>query len=133
MPKVCEIFYRCTRRRIFTGIPSVFVRFSNCNLRCVWCDSKYASWKPEGENLDLENILKEMDQFSHCNHVVITGGEPMMAEKYGDLTQELKQKKKHITIETNGTIFQPILVDLVSISLKLKHSIHQKYRICRKS
>ena len=42
------------------------------------------------------------------NHVVITGGEPMLAPEIEDLTTALRQRGKHVTIETAGTIFKPV-------------------------
>ncbi|MGH9584352.1 MAG: 7-carboxy-7-deazaguanine synthase QueE, partial [Bryobacteraceae bacterium] len=74
--KISEIFYSIQGEGVLAGVPSVFVRTSGCNLRCVWCDTPYTSWKPEGENLSLDEIQKTAAQFS-CSHVVVTGGEPM--------------------------------------------------------
>ena len=43
---ISEIFYSIQGEGELTGIPSVFIRTSGCNLRCRWCDTKYASWNP---------------------------------------------------------------------------------------
>ena len=45
---ISEIFYSIQGEGELTGVPSVFVRTSGCNLRCTWCDTPYASWNPEG-------------------------------------------------------------------------------------
>ncbi|HEV1285680.1 MAG TPA: 7-carboxy-7-deazaguanine synthase QueE, partial [Bryobacteraceae bacterium] len=60
------------------GVPSVFVRLSGCNLRCKWCDTPYASWEPEGDHLMLGTILGDV-RGRWSTHVVVTGGEPMIA------------------------------------------------------
>jgi len=105
-----------------TGVPSVFIRTSGCNLRCVWCDTPYASWKPEGEDNSVSEILKKISLWN-CNHVVLTGGEPMIAPDLPELAEALKKQGKHITIETAGTISpNRIPCDLASISPKLSNS-----------
>jgi len=104
------------------GVPSVFIRTSGCNLRCHWCDTPYASWKPEGPEMSSEEILKKLTEWN-CDHVVLTGGEPMIAPDLPELANALKKQKKHITIETAGTIPpNGIPCDLASISPKLSNS-----------
>ena len=106
-------------------MPSVFVRTSGCNLRCVWCDTPYASWNPEGNDLTVDQIITEVGKYS-CNHVVLTGGEPMIAKGIHELAIQLKKQRMHITIETAGTISPDgIACDLASISPKLANSAPQ--------
>src|SRR3974377_2207297 len=99
---ISEIFYTIQGEGELTGIPSVFVRASGCNLRCNWCDTMYASWEPEGEDLPLDEILRKVDSFPP-HHCVLTGGEPMVAKGIHELAAALRQKGKHITIETAAT------------------------------
>ena len=87
------------------GVPSVFIRTSGCNLRCAWCDTPYTSWKPEGAELPLEQILDEVKAHP-ARHVVVTGGEPMIAPEIVPLTERLRALGLHITIETAGTVFR---------------------------
>jgi 7-carboxy-7-deazaguanine synthase len=119
--KIAEIFYSLQGEGSLLGVPSVFVRASGCNLRCSWCDTPYTSWQPEGEERTLESILAEVEQHP-ARHVVVTGGEPMIAPAIVPLTQVLRERGRHITIETAGTVFQPVACDLMSISPKLANS-----------
>lgn len=119
--KVAETFYSIQGEGILAGVPSVFVRLSGCNLRCDWCDTPYSSWKPEGEELYLGTILADVRRH-WGTHVVVTGGEPMIHVGIVELTQKLKELDQHITIETAGTAFEPVVCDLMSISPKLGNS-----------
>jgi len=119
--KISEVFYSLQGEGSLVGVPSVFVRTSGCNLRCVWCDTPYTSWAPEGEDWPINRILETVDSF-RATHVVVTGGEPMIAPQIGDLTNQLRQRGLHITIETAGTVNTPVTCDLMSISPKLKNS-----------
>ncbi len=119
---ISEIFYSVQGEGELTGIPSVFIRTSGCNLRCTWCDTKYASWKPEGEELSTEIILQRVARFP-ARHVVLTGGEPMVAKGIHMLARRLHDCGFHITIETAGTIApEGIACDLASLSPKLANS-----------
>ena len=119
--KIAEIFYSIQGEGSLVGVPSVFVRTSGCNLRCSWCDTPYTSWHPEGENCTLDDIVRQV--ISHpAKHVVVTGGEPMIAPEIVELTGKLRALNLHITIETAGTVFAPVACDLMSISPKLANS-----------
>lgn len=119
---VSEIFYSIQGEGELTGVPSVFIRTSGCNLRCRWCDTPYASWNPEGEELSVKQILDEVAKFP-ARHCVLTGGEPMVARGIHELAAALNAESRHITIETAGTIAPGgIACDLASISPKLANS-----------
>jgi 7-carboxy-7-deazaguanine synthase len=119
--RVAEIFTSVQGEGIWAGVPSLFVRVSGCNLRCQWCDTPYASWQPEGDFLDV-NILAERIQAVPVDHIVVTGGEPMLFSDVALLTERLKDANKTVTIETAGTVYQSVHADLMSISPKLRHS-----------
>lgn len=120
--KIAEIFFSIQGEGELTGVPSVFVRTSGCNLRCRWCDTKYASWKPEGENVTINDLLDKVCSYP-ARHVVISGGEPMIAKGIKEFTNLLKESGKHITIETAGTVSpNGIQCDLASLSPKLSDS-----------
>jgi 7-carboxy-7-deazaguanine synthase len=119
--KIAEIFYSIQGEGMLVGVPSVFVRTSGCNLRCTWCDTPYTSWQPENQSLSLDEILERVGAF-RAGHVVVTGGEPMIAPEIVQLTANLREAGLHITIETAGTVYAPVTCDLMSISPKLANS-----------
>jgi 7-carboxy-7-deazaguanine synthase len=119
---ISEIFYSLQGEGRLTGVPSVFIRTSGCNLRCKWCDTPYASWHPEGEKMSVAQILENIAPHP-ARHVVLTGGEPMVAPGIHELAAALHAANYHITIETSGTIPPAgIACDLASVSPKLSNS-----------
>jgi len=150
--RIAEIFRSFQGEGRLTGTESIFVRTSGCNLRCRWCDTPYASWEPEGEDLSVEEILERIEDLQdrppgvlacgvsktsvsnngraavprpsagRVGHVVVTGGEPMLFAELVPLCAALKQQKLHVTIETSGTLDLPVQCDLMSISPKLSNS-----------
>ena len=122
--RIAEIFESLQGEGIWTGTPSVFVRVSGCNLRCIWCDTPYASWQPEGPVLSVENVLAEVLAAAgpQTTHIVITGGEPMIFPAVIELATSFSERGMKITIETAGTRFLDLPCDLMSISPKLAHS-----------
>jgi 7-carboxy-7-deazaguanine synthase len=120
--RIAEIFRSIQGEGRLTGTESVFVRTSGCNLRCGYCDTPYASWAPEGEDLSVDEIAARVDQLG-CTHVVLTGGEPMLFAELIPLSVRLRQRGRHITVETAGTLYLPVECDLMSISPKLSNSI----------
>ena len=119
--RIAEIYRSLQGEGKFTGEPSTFVRASGCNLRCWFCDTPYASWKPEGEDRSVEEIFDAICRLE-ATHVVLTGGEPMLFSELRPLCTRLREAEFHITIETSGTLYLPLDCDLMSISPKLANS-----------
>lgn len=119
--RVAEIYLSIQGEGLLTGIESVFVRASGCNLRCWFCDTPYASWSPEGDDLSVQEIVDQVSEFG-CSHVVLTGGEPMLHAELVPLAAALGERGLHRTIETAGTLDLPVSCDLMSISPKLSNS-----------
>jgi 7-carboxy-7-deazaguanine synthase len=121
MLRVAEVFQSIQGEGQFTGTPSVFLRTTGCNLRCWFCDTPYTSWEPEGTQRPWTEVLDEVLAFD-CDHVVITGGEPLIQPNIVPLSAELKHANKIITVETAGTVYRPVIADLMSVSPKLNNS-----------
>jgi 7-carboxy-7-deazaguanine synthase len=119
--RIAEVFASIQGEGRWVGVPSVFVRVSGCNLRCVWCDTPYASWEPEGDAVEVEEILRRATA-QGIEHVVLTGGEPLLFEPIAELAHRLKDAGHTITVETAGTVFRELPCDLMSISPKLSNS-----------
>lgn len=119
--RIAEIYLSIQGEGRLTGTASVFVRASGCNLRCWFCDTPYTSWLPEGEDLSVDEIVDRVCEHN-CEHVVLTGGEPMLFAEMIPLCRQLKAAGLHITIETAGTLYLPLVCDLMSISPKRANS-----------
>jgi len=119
--KINEIFYSIQGEGKLAGVPSIFIRTTGCNLRCTWCDSPATSWEPVGQAMDLDQILERVSDFA-STYVVLTGGEPMIAQSIEELTRRLKEGGYHLTIETAATVWKDVVCDLASISPKLGSS-----------
>lgn len=105
--KVNEIFLSIQGESMSSGFPTVFVRFTGCNLRCSYCDTAYAYEK--GEDMTVHEILEKIRRFS-CKRVCLTGGEPLLQPEISSLLELLQDYR--VSIETNGSI------DLGKYSLK---------------
>ncbi len=142
---ISEIYNSRQGEGHLTGTPSVFVRTSGCNLRCDFCDTPFTSWKPEGSQMMVSEIVDRVNdaaleplpqridgvveaQDETARHVVLTGGEPMLSKSVTELCDNLSQDGFHITIETAGTINRYLACDLMSISPKLSNSTPSRER-----
>ncbi|MGI9497391.1 MAG: 7-carboxy-7-deazaguanine synthase QueE [Mariniblastus sp.] len=120
---ISEIYCSRQGEGILTGTPSVFLRTSGCNLRCGFCDTPFASWNPQGDPMQIEKIVHRIHEVADgAKHVVITGGEPMIAKDLTELCQKIRSGGFHITIETAGTVFQEVDCQLMSVSPKFGNS-----------
>jgi len=119
--RIAEIYRSVQGEGFLAGTESVFVRVSGCNLRCWFCDTPYASWRPEGDDISVDQIVAQIEEWD-CRHVVLTGGEPMLFAELIPLADRLGRMGRHTTIETAGTLYLPVACDLMSISPKLASS-----------
>lgn len=101
MLKVNEIFYSIQGESSHAGFPCTFVRLTGCNLRCSYCDTRYAY--DEGVELALEDIMEKVKGYA-CSLVEVTGGEPLLQEDTLPLISNLLDKGFRVLLETNGSL-----------------------------
>ena len=110
---VVEIFHSVQGEGARAGIPHIFIRFGNCNLRCEWCDTDFLQYV----KMTAKQIIAEVEKYP-CKNIVFTGGEPMLNNLW-PMRRLLKQRGYHFSIETNGTIqIDNGLIDWICVSPK---------------
>jgi organic radical activating enzyme len=109
---IVEIFHSVQGEGYHAGIPHVFVRFGNCNLRCEWCDTDFLTY----DERTLDSIVEEVLSFN-CDRVIFTGGEPAMQD-LATIGSILKEHGINLSIETNGTIPVDPVIDWICVSPK---------------
>lgn len=112
MRKINEIFYSLQGEGYHTGTPAVFVRFSGCNLKCSFCDTRHE----DGVMMTDEEIMAEVVKYPAVT-VILTGGEPSLWIDDA-LIDSLHAVGKYVCIETNGTKRLPAAIDWVTCSPK---------------
>ena len=97
------------------GRPATFVRFSSCNLACVWCDTH----RTQHLDLTLEELVAKV-RHRERNFVILTGGEPAIQPGISDLVRALKNAGFTVAMETNGLEAppEPELFDYIACSPK---------------
>ncbi|MFV0290506.1 MAG: 7-carboxy-7-deazaguanine synthase QueE [Mangrovibacterium sp.] len=110
--KVVEIFHSIQGEGANFGMGAVFIRLSNCNKTCVYCDTDWSV----GKDYSVEELKMEVDSF-HCKTIIWTGGEPTL-----QLTDEVLKffPEYYHCIETNGSNHVPSLINYISCSPKVK-------------
>ena len=112
MYPIVEIFHSVQGEGFHSGVPHVFVRFGNCNLRCEWCDTDFLVYEERGLNSIVEEVLSY-----GCDRVIFTGGEPAMQD-LATIGGKLKEHGINLSIETNGTIEVDPVIDWICVSPK---------------
>src|SRR5450759_3184060 len=114
---VMEIYRSVQGEGTLMGVPTTFVRFFACNLRCSWCDTKY-SWRVRDggtwESISAQEVAERVHVLG-ARHVVLTGGEPTLQKDLAQLAQLLQAQGHHLTVETNTTIFPAGAVPLINL------------------
>lgn len=128
---ICELHTCIQGEGLLSGVPHILLRMTGCPLRCQFgnsfCDTPYASWKPEKGKYKWTDVARIYDQNPQIRHTMITGGSPTMHENVlRELTYFIAGKYNHvITIETEGSKFISDLHGMcyMSLSPKLESSI----------
>lgn len=97
--RITEIFYSLQGESSTVGLPTVFVRLTGCPLRCQYCDTAYAF--SGGKLMPLDAIIKRIMEYN-CQHICITGGEPLAQPECLTLLKILCDKELSVSIETSG-------------------------------
>lgn len=114
MKRINEIFYSIQGEGCRAGIPSIFIRFSGCNLSCGFCDTRHEDF----EELSEESIIRMVNEFPG-KQIVLTGGEPSLFIDREFIEKLKRETGKEIAIETNGTRVLPDNIDWVTVSPKM--------------
>lgn len=134
-----EIFISYQGEGIFPGIRQVFIRFSMCNLKCAYCDTRAAREikesfsAPGGRKLknpvSVKEVINRVKGFKGRVHSVsLTGGEPLVQGGFVvSLAKALKKSGFSVYLETNGTLGRTLkkilpYTDHVAMDIKLPSS-----------
>ena len=98
---VNEIFYSIQGESIHSGRPCIFVRLTGCNLRCSYCDTRYAY--EQGVDMEITEIMNRIAAYQ-CRLVEITGGEPLLQSQTPILIHRLLENGYEVMLETNGSL-----------------------------
>ena len=99
--KIAELFYSIQGESSYAGYPCFFIRLAGCNLRCTYCDTRYA-YEEDHPSMDISRILAETEK--HPAAIVeITGGEPLLQENVYPLMKQLLAANKKVLLESNGS------------------------------
>lgn len=97
--RITEIFYSLQGESNTVGLPTVFVRLTGCPLRCQYCDTTYSF--QGGKFISIESIIEQIKHY-HCQHICITGGEPLSQPGSLSLMKTLCDEGYFVSIETSG-------------------------------
>lgn len=99
--KITEIFKSIQGETTYAGVRSAFVRFCGCNLRCSYCDTKYAY--SQGGEMTIDEVFDNVVKLN-CPLVTITGGEPLLQDEVYSLVDRLLSENYRVLVETNGSL-----------------------------
>ena len=112
---ICELFLSVEGEGKRTGLPAVFIRKTQCNLRCFYCDSSYSFKEDPERDMTVGSIMNQVYLTSGgltkgCKAVTLTGGEPLYCKseldrmQTRDLIDTLTYNRFEVNVETNGSI-----------------------------
>lgn len=138
---IIEIFSSIQGEGPYVGFEQLFLRFSQCNLNCNYCDTpfvpqKYCKVQSQTEKNTFGKILNPLDVsmlsdlvklYKSVHSVSLTGGEPLLHADF--LKEFLPLINKKVYLETNGTLSNKLteiidFVDIISMDIKINSSTH---------
>ncbi|MBP6343775.1 MAG: 7-carboxy-7-deazaguanine synthase QueE [Candidatus Omnitrophica bacterium] len=129
--RILEIFQSTQGEGKYIGVPQVFVRFFECNMHCVWCDTPHSigDTTRHYKEFTLDSLVSEIKALWGQSHSVsITGGEPLVqADFINTLTPVLRGLGMTVYLETNGVLPKELAqvidgVDIIAMDIKLPSS-----------
>ena len=115
--EIAEIFYSIQGESSYAGLPCSFIRLAGCNLRCAYCDTRYAYIN--GQELTIEDISQELVNLE-CPLVEITGGEPLLQKNTPKLIDSLLASGYTVLVETNGSLDIETIPEAAVIIMDIK-------------
>jgi len=127
--KIVELFASVQGEGLRQGEPTIFIRLAGCDLRCSFCDTKYA-WTG-GRTAALSQVLAKVRAIRKrfpADWACLTGGEPFLQD-IGPLVDGLKKEGLKVQVETNGRNFRRLAADWLSVSPKPgRYDVHPGFR-----
>jgi len=115
--RITEIFFSLQGETRRVGLPTVFIRFTGCPLRCGYCDTTYAFHG--GQWMEHAQILAAVAAYTP-QYVTVTGGEPLAQPSCLRLLGALCDAGYQVSLETSGALDITAVDDRVSIVMDLK-------------
>lgn len=130
--KILEIFQSIQGEGKYAGVSQVFVRFFECHMHCVWCDTpdSIGDTTRKYEEYNLDRVIQKIDELwdDSCHSVSLTGGEPLLQKDFlKSLIPRLHAKKRPIYLETSGVLYKQLEdiidgIDTIAMDIKLPSS-----------
>ena len=133
--KILEIFPSIQGEGPYAGVRQVFVRFFQCHMHCVWCDTpdSIGDGKREFTEYSLDALWQKIKPLTQgCHSVSLTGGEPLLqADFIKKFIPYIKKAKLKVYLETSGVLYKELKkiiddVDIVAMDIKLPSSTQQR-------
>ena len=97
--RVSELFASLQGEGARSGLPTVFIRLTACDLRCNYCDAAHAF--AGGEILPLAEVVRRT-RATGMARACVTGGEPLLQSATPALCAALLAAGMEVSIETHG-------------------------------
>lgn len=120
--QVIEKFISINGEGLKQGELALFIRFSGCNLRCSYCDTKYSFENPVFEECDVDSLVEYACKMNVKN-ITLTGGEPLLQKDIKELMTKLSKKGFNVEIETNGSVSIKDFLNIENVSFTLDYKL----------